>query len=264
MLLTILLGCTLSGYSQRIEKMLGEKYAKHSSLDTFVYGTEYLKNKTKIDCDFLSDEYLNMQFESRGIKYVLIDNYRLYGAHSKVYPHGYLYCKESEFRVNEPILMPKEGYFLIKMSDSEFKTFSYLISESVKNETMFDYRCIVKSYQMFDNCIIVTYFDGKKKNTAYFLYPELSLGNDISADNEKKYEFELRAARYLMYAWRYAITNSVMVEQALISSNYSGISNLNDMLERLDRELKEIVKEDDSEILTKNDDVKEKSNVEYP
>ena len=174
---------TLFAMPQRYEKIYSEKYSKNESLSLFKNQAERMSSKlySKI---FIPDDFLKDNFESKHIKYILVEKYiSLSSSNSYPFRLAYLYCSEKYRKQFEGVLKNKYGIYIIPLTDAELDIFSNLIYNAVRGEPMCDISKYVKplviSEMYYD--ILITYFNGEKQYTAFFSSPEFSFSGKPDA-----------------------------------------------------------------------------------
>lgn len=239
---------TLLAMPQRFEKIYSEKYSKNESLSLFKKQAERILSKC-YQKKVIPDEFLKSNFESKNIKYVLVERFvSLLSHNTYIRSPSYLFCEDKYAKEFEKILYEEYYVYAIPLTSSELDIFSKLIYKAVKDEPM----CAIRKYatrfiiaESWDD-ILITYFNGKEQYTAFFSGPEFSFTG--RKGNWQQYVNEIKSAQYLMCVWRYASLND-MFENVLLS--YGDFpypqQDSQKILKYLDEEIKKILNENSDE-----------------
>lgn len=247
---------TLLAIPQRFEKIYSEKYSKNESLSLFKKQAERILSKC-YQKKVIPDEFLKSNFESKNIKYVLVERFVSLLSHN-TYSRSpsYLFCEDKyaeKFKKtvdNKYHIYAIEEYdiYVIPLASSELDIFSKLIQQVVKDEPMCDIRKYATEFIISESWddLLITYFNGEKQCTAYFSGPEFSFTG--REGNWQQYVNEIKSDQYLMCVWRYASLND-MFENVLLS--YGDFpypqQDSQKILKYLDEEIKKILNENSDE-----------------
>lgn len=245
---------------QRYEKIYSKKYSNNESFSIFKNQAERISSKL-YSKRFIPDDFLKDNFESKHIKYVLVEKYlSLSSSNSYPFRLSFLYCSEKYRKQFEEVLKNKYGVYIIPITETELDVFSKLIFKVVQDEPMCDIskyvNPLVISEMHYD--ILITYFNGKKQYTAFFSSPEFSFSE--KEGNWQPYIKEITAAQYLMYVWRYASLNA-MLDNVFLSHGDSPAKNNKKILNYLDEGIDKVLKED-SDKESKDKEVNKEANKE--
>lgn len=217
--------------------------SKYETNDGFVNFKRIIDNSSIAP---VSDEIIKKFFEEKKIKYVLVDNcIRLGGVlslNTMIYYDDAFLINENEIKEEQVRLKDKNFLGLFPITAEEFNVFSKLIYNAIKDEPMCDLSLKSRFPVIDDNFVIVTYFDGKKQYSAYFVEPEASIYvQNLLKDGANKYKTEFKIAENLMYAWRYANLKRFMTAELISYCRYEN-TLLQDGIVHLDNQLSSILK----------------------
>lgn len=236
----------------RYQKIYSEKYSKNEDLPLFKKMGKYH--------NLVSDELLKKCFESKKIKYVLIEKYRMIGGTfdltSWIFFDEKYKIDDNDFLKRQKDLNDKSHLLMFPITSEEFRVFSIFIRMATREEFMCNFARNYFPSTSIENYIMTTYFDGEQQHTIYFSDPESSIKNvKYTKEKVKILDIELKSAEYLMYAWRYGYLNG-FIDYELISGEYKWILNDKKILKHLDEGIDKVLKENAIKEENKNISIK--------
>ena len=229
-------GAFASAAPLRYQKMQSDKYSQNEDLSSFKKMGSY-KHMPPVP-----DELLKNCFESKKIKYVLLEKFRqgcdgLPILWSIIYFDEKYKLDKEDLHKAQKELNDKSFLLMFPITEREFADFSRLISHAATGEIMCRFSRYSEYFVIPEPSMIATYFDGEKQHTVYFSAPECSVLDKIKEGaKNKKAEFD--AAEYLMRAWRYGNLNG-FIDHELISGEINWLLKDKAILKRLDDGIKE-------------------------